>query len=280
MKTDVYGFLEFHKDFPNDDACLEYIFSRRYPGLKGYYRIKNRKAYVNKVGHQVYPLAGTIFEKSSTPLWKWFFAIFLFSASKNGVSGKELQRQLKVTYKTGWRIAKQIRSAMKQDDPTQLFGTVEADETYIGGLRRTTAWAKGKAMVVGMAERNGRVRAHVLKDRYQQRAIDQIVPYVYRNVAQGSTLYTDYARVYNTLKGYKRGRVKHSWREFKRGDVYTNTIEAFWSTLKRTLRGTHIWVSRTHLQTYVDEAVWRWNHRSQEKYFDALMEEIWTHSVG
>lgn len=280
MKTDIYGILDFQRDFPDDDACLDYIFKKRCPDLKGYYRLKTRKAYVNKAGHQIYPLVGTIFEKSSTSLWKWFFAIFLFSASKNGVSGKELQRELKVTYKTGWRMARLIRSAMKQNDPSQLFGTVEADETYAGGSRRTTAWAKGKLIVVGIAERGGRVRAHVLKDRYEKRAIDQIVPYVYRNVKAGSTLYTDYARVYNTLTGYKRGRVMHSWKEFKNGDADTNSIEGFWSTLKRGLKGTHIWVSKNHLQSYVDEAVWRWNHRQQEKYFDALLETIWKHPAG
>jgi len=97
---------------------------------------------------------------------------------------------------------------------------------------------------------------------------------VYKNLRKGSTLYTDYAPVYNIARGYKRGRVKHSWREFKRGDIYTNTIEAFWSQLKRSIRGTHVFASKQHLQHYVDEAVWRWNHRKQEKYFEALMQEI------
>lgn len=271
-----YGILDFNRDFPNEDACLDYLFKKRYPDLTGYYKIRGRKAYVNKDGKQIYPLAGTIFEKSSTSLWKWFFAIFLFSASKHGVSGKELERQLKVTYKCAWRMAHQIRSAMSQKNMAKLFRTVEADETYVGGIRRTTAWAKAKAPVVGMVQRDGELRAKVTESRRE----DQIVAFVQENLRKGSTLYTDYAPVYNILRGYGRGRVKHSWREFKRGRIHTNTIEAFWSQLKRSMRGTHIWVSKRHLQQYVDEAVWRWNNRDQEKYFDALMEQIWRHPGG
>jgi len=154
----MYGILDFQKDFPDDDACLDHIFHKRYPDAVGYYRIKSRKAYVNKDGHHIHPLAGTIFEKSSTSLWKWFFAIFLFSASKHGVSAKELQRQLTITYKCAWRMAFMIRSQMSQDSQGKLFGVVEADETYIGGIRRTTAWAKAKSPVVGMVQRDGRKR--------------------------------------------------------------------------------------------------------------------------
>lgn len=165
---------------------------------------------------------------------------------------------------------------MKQNGKGKLFGTVEADETYIGGIRRTTSWAKLKTPVVGMVQRNGELRAKVLKGKGEY----QIVPFVEQNLRKGSTLYTDYAPVYNIARGYKRGRVMHSWREFVRGDVHTNTIEAFWGQLKRSMRGTHGWVSKQHLQQYVDEAVWRWNHRTQEKYFDALMEQISSHPGG
>lgn len=269
----VYAIHDFQRDFPDDDACLEYIFKKRYPDAKGYYRIKSRKAYVNKNGQHLHPLKGTIFEQSSTPLWKWFYIIFLFSASKNGVSAKEIERQIRVTYKCAWRMAYQIRSVMTQDNQGKLFGIVETDETYIGGVRRTTAWAKAKSPVVGMVQRDGKLRAKVLEGKGE----DQIIPFVYKNLRKGSTLYTDYAPVYNIAKGYKRGRVKHSWREFKRGDIHTNTIEAFWGQLKRTMRGTYVFASKQHLQHYVDEAVWRWNHRKQEHYFDALMDQISQH---
>lgn len=265
-----YGIIDFQRDFPNDDACLEYIFKKQFPDLVGYYRIKSRKAYVNKEGHHIHPLAGTIFEKSSTPLWKWFFVVFLFSASKNGVSAKEIQRHLKVTYKCAWRIGKLVRSLMKQENQGKLFGTVEADETYIGGTRRLNSWKKSKVPVVGMVERGGRVRTKALHNR----AEESIVPFVENNLRKGSTLYTDGAPVYNIVRGYKRGIVYHSLKEYVRGDVHTNTIEGFWSQLKRSIRGTHAFVSKKHLQSYVDEAVWRWNHRDQVQSFDALMEQV------
>lgn len=162
---------------------------------------------------------------------------------------------------------------MKQNGMGKLFGVAEADETYIGGIRRTTAWRKSKSPVVGMVQRKGELRAKVIENLKEE----QLVKFVEDNLEVGSTLYTDYARGYNGVQGYKRGRVKHSWREFKNGDIDTNTIEAFWSQLKRGMRGTHIWVSKRYLQAYVDEAVWRWNHRLQEHYFDALLETIWRH---
>ena len=95
-----YTINQFRVEFPNDEVCLEYVFNKRFPEVKGYYRVKGRKCWANAEGKQIHPLAGTVFEKSSTSLTNWFYAIYLFSASRNGVSGKELQRQLGVTYKT------------------------------------------------------------------------------------------------------------------------------------------------------------------------------------
>src|SRR5262245_52532312 len=121
---------DFNRAFPDEEACLLYILRRKYPRKK-WYRIRGRKAFVDRRGKQIYPLKGTIFEKSRTPLRSWFYAIYLFSVSKNGVAAKELQRTLGVTYKTAWRMAKQIRTLMGPED-AQLQGTVEVDETYFG----------------------------------------------------------------------------------------------------------------------------------------------------
>src|SRR3990167_6120201 len=116
-----YTIKEFRKDFPDDNACLNYIFNKRYgkgfvcPSCSkmGFYRVKGRKCYACAwCGYQIHPIAGTIFHKSSTPLTLWFHALFLFSTSRNGVAAKELERQLGVTYKTAWRIAKHIRQLM------------------------------------------------------------------------------------------------------------------------------------------------------------------------
>lgn len=109
--------MEYDREkFGTNNACLQFIFDRRFPTLKKYYRVKGRNCFANYKGKQIHPLKGTIFENSSTPLVKWFYAIYLFSTSKNGVSSKELQRQLDVTYKCAWRIGSKIRELMKQED--------------------------------------------------------------------------------------------------------------------------------------------------------------------
>jgi DNA-directed RNA polymerase subunit RPC12/RpoP len=115
-----YTIKDFKNDFPNDDVCLEYIFKRKFGQISDfnkYYRVKGRKCYAHsETGEQIHPLANTIFHKSSTPLTQWFFAIFLFSQSRNGVSSKELERALGVTYKCAYRMGQQIRKLMK-DEP-------------------------------------------------------------------------------------------------------------------------------------------------------------------
>jgi DNA-directed RNA polymerase subunit RPC12/RpoP len=138
-----YTIKDFKKQFPDDDACLAYIFNHRYGksyvcatcNKSGWHKITNRKAWACAwCGFQIHPLAGTIFHKSDTPLTSWFFAIYKFSNSRNGVSAKELERDLGVTYKTAWRIASKIRSLMSMGD-LKLSGTVEVDETFMEKIK-------------------------------------------------------------------------------------------------------------------------------------------------
>lgn len=159
-----YTATDFHKNFRDEDDCLELVFNNRYGNTTHcpsctkkttFYRVRDRKCYSCQFcGYQLHPLAGTIFHKSPTPLKLWFYAIFLFSASKNGVSAKELQRLLGVTYKTAWRMAKQIRLLMR-DDGDKLDGTVEVDETYIEGYQRGGVSGKGKVPSLGIVKRVG-----------------------------------------------------------------------------------------------------------------------------
>ena len=259
MKKYKYTIKHLKRDFPNDDVCLDYIFRRKYPHLKQYYRVKGRKCYANTAGKQIHPLAGTIFEKSSTPLTLWFYAIYLFSCGKNGVSAKELERQLGVTYKCAWRIAKHIRSLMGQDKDL-LSGTVEVDETYFGGRKVMNEKMTNKSAVMGMVERKGRIRIKKIPNRETHIILNNLK----NNVARGSQLMTDEWNAYKKTPkfGYYHKGIKHGKKHYVAGDIHTNTIEGFWSQLKRSINGTYHSVSLKYLQLYVDEFAYRYNHRN------------------
>ena len=279
-----YTIKDFQKEFPNDDVCLDHIFTQKFgerfecPECKKsdcFYRIKKRKSYAcSWCGHQVAPTAGTIFHKSATKLTLWFYAIFLMSQAKNGVSGKELERHLGVTYKTAWRMAKQIRELMKQS-PSMFTGTVEADETYVGGKGKNNKRGRGaenKTAVFGIVEREGSVIAKAVSDCKAY----TVMPLIRQNVRVGANLMTDEFRSYSKAGlEYNHQTVKHSAKEYARGDVYTNTIEGFWSQLKRSIDGTFHSVSPKYLQAYVNEFAFRYNHRfSSLHLFQILLGKI------
>jgi transposase len=270
---------QFHERFPDDDACLHEIFVNRNEGViacpkcgsadNAYYKVKSRKCYECKdCGNQLHPLAGTIFHKSSTPLKQWFFAIFLFSKSKNGVSAMELQRQLGVTYKTAWRMAKQIRLLFNVDGD-KLDGHVEMDETYIGGRRRQHEKFDNKTPVVGAVERKGQIVARVTQDA----SSTTLQKLLREHVEVGTRLYTDEWRGYTRARrlGYLHETVNHSQYEWADGIAHTNTIEGFWSQLKRSIRGTYGFVSPKYLQHYLNEFSYRYNHRTSDRLFEQMV---------
>lgn len=208
-------------------------------------------------------MKGTIFERTTTPLTFWFFALYLFSVSKNGVSAMEIERQLGVSHQTAWRMANKIRSSMRQDTDF-LKGVVEADEAYIGGRRRSSSRFTNKTPLLGVVERHGRVRVKALEDSPTSR---DVTDFIASNVVVGSTMHTDESPLYHRLaRVYARRSVNHSRFEFVSGDDYTNTIEGFWGLFKPYLNGTHRSVSKKWLQVYVNEAVWKYNHRREQLY--------------
>lgn len=264
-----YTITQFRAEFPNNDICLDYIFKKKYPAINAY-RIKGRKDYADASGKQYSPLAGTIFEKSSTPLTTWFEAIFLFSISKNGVSAKELERHFGFTYKTAWRVAKQIRSLMGNES-NMLSGVIEADETYIGGYRKGGHGGKGKVPVLGLVQRGGGVRTKV-----SAREAHLVLNHIRKNVAKGSAIMSDQFGVYAKVKklGYGHDSVNHWKKEFGRGETHTNTIEGFWAQLKRGLLGTYNGaISPAYLQSYVNEFSYRYAKPSAQ-IFEGLMARI------
>lgn len=276
---------DFNKAYPDDNACLSEIFDERYgdlgecPSCKKetkFYRIKNRKCYsCQSCGRHIYPLANTIFHKSKTSLKNWFFSIYLFASSKNGVSAKELERQLGVTYKCAWRIAKQVRLLFSEvDDEPPLGGIVEADETYIGGKSSNRHKSKRgyqrKTPVVGVLERKGKIRTKVTRDV----TLASVLPLLRKCVKPKSTLMTDDFGVYDYAKeaGFDHYTIKHSYQEYVRGNIHTNSIEGFWSQMKRSINGTYHAVSSKYLQSYADEFAYRYSHRDSEFHiFPALI---------
>lgn len=263
-----YTYKHFKELYPNDGACLDKVFQNRFGDLEfcpkcgaqtKFYRVKKRQSYAcMHCGYQLFPLSGTIFRKTTTPLIDWFYVIYQFSTSKNGVSAKKIERDLGVTYKTAWRICKQIRLLMQQE-ANELSGVVETDETYMGGYKRHSKSYSDKEPVFGMVERDGLVKA----EHVTSTGARVLLPKLSDSVAIGTTVYSDQARLYRTLKkmGYIHESVNHSIGEYGRGLAHTNTIEGFWSQLKRSIDGTYHVVSPKYLQHYVDEFAFRYNYR-------------------
>jgi transposase-like protein len=278
---------DFFKQYPDDESCLEQVFNARFgqeykcpkcTRETAWYPIKAERAYSCKwCGHHLHPTAGTLFEKSRTSLQLWFYAIYLFTKTRHGVSAKELERQLGVTYKCAWRMGHEIRKHMAEvDGEGPLSGIVEIDETLIGGKRsggKRGRGAAGKTVVLGMMERNGDVMTKVV-DNIKRVTLQPIVE---ANVEKGSTLNTDELQSYVGLanKGYEHKRVNHAAGEYAKGDVHVNSIEGYWSHLKKSIDSTHIHVSKKHLSKYTKEFEYRFNRRKNpEIMLDELLSDF------
>jgi transposase-like protein len=274
---------EFQKRFPDEDSCLNHLMRTRYgerltcfkcQKQATYYRVKGRRSFeCEHCGYQVYPTAGTPFEKTRTSLRDWFYVMFLFCASRNGVAAKEVQRQLGVTYKTAWRMCNLIRKYMGYVDGDYPIGghgkTVEADETFIGGPDKMGE--DDKAIVFGIIERDGDVVTRHVADR----SAATLIPHIKNFVKPGSKIKTDEWAGYRSLTerhGYDHETVDHASKEYVRGDTHTNSIEAFWANVKRGIKGTYVSVSKKHLQSYLREFEYRHNlRRTPYLMFDCLL---------
>ena len=268
-----YTIESFRNQFPNDDACLDFLKESRWPDgitcstckrVTKHFRISGRKCYgCEFCGTQIYPTAGTIFHKSPTPLLSWFHAIFLMASTRTGISAKQLERELGVTYKTAWRMFDKIRKLMSQDDVI-LWGEVEVDETYIGGRRpgKRGRGAAGKSVVAGIVERKGQAVVKVVPDV----KAETLLPMIQEHVPPGATVYTDELKSYRRLSslGYAHKTIQHQAKEYVVGRTHTNNIEGMWSNVKRGIDGVNHAVSPRYLQSYLDAYVFRFNHRSDE----------------
>lgn len=224
----------------------------------------------NNCGGQFTVTLGTIFEDSHIPLRKWLMAYALICSAKKGISALQLQRELELgSYRSAWYMAMRVRESMKREPLASLLsGTVEVDETYIGGKPRPGTDTKGKSgrgtkktPVVALVERNGRVRARKI-DRVDGATLKGAIR---ENVDRKSRIMTDEWRSYRGIgKEFDGGHemVLHSAGEYARDDVNTNTVESFFALLKRGVIGSFHHISKEHLDRYCDEFSFRWDFRS------------------
>jgi transposase-like protein len=282
----TYSMMEFMRDYPDDRACLDFLWRQRYSEdgahahcpkcdrERKFHRVNDRPAYdCDTCGYHLHPTAGTIFHKSATSLHLWFYAMYLMASTRCGISAKQLERELGVTYKTAWRMFNLIRNeVMADDDQGPLTGEVEADETWHGGKMRQTEknrvareggvrngqYVKKRETVFAMVERGGRVVAMHVPSRYGYTLRTNLR----QRVEPGSVVYTDDFKGYNGVEAvYDHRTINHSARVYVSGDVHTQTIEGFFSLFKNGVRGVYHSVSVKWLQGYLNEYTWRYNRR-------------------
>jgi transposase len=296
-----YSLMEFMAMFPNDAACLEQLWRDRFAPdghharcprcerERKFHRTKTRASYTcDTCGLHVHPQKGTIFERSSTSLHLWFYAMYLMASTRCGISAKQMERELGVTYKQAHKMMKRIRTLMG-DDGTPLSGDVEIDETSWGGKPRKPAGAspyialgpdrraaaaaarEAKPTVLGMIERGGRLRFRVIPSRHGATLSRAVTA----NVNPDSIIFTDDWASYKPLgRQYIDHKVvNHSAGEYVRGDAYTNSIEGAFGNMKTGMRGVYKKVSPAYLQTYLDEYAWRHNaKRAKGALFTQLLD--------
>jgi transposase len=282
-----YSTKDFDRDFPTDDACLEWLFHFRWPDgvtcekcgkVTRHYRIKGRPLYsCDLCGTQIYPMAGTIYQDTKFDhLRLWFKAVAYMSVTRCGISSRQLSRDLGVTIKTGYRMWRQIRSTLSEGEDIKFVGQVEVDETYIGGKHpgKRGRGAEGKTVVLGIVERKGRAKGIIIPNVKAR----TLIPKVEANVVKDSTVYTDDLPAYDDLDlwGFEHKAVAHSKKVYvSTGDIHTNSVEGFWSQLKRSIDGTYHHVTAAHLQEYVDEYSFRYSHRNDERpMFLTMLEKV------
>jgi transposase-like protein len=282
---------DFTDHFCDEETCVKHYTATRFAdgefcphcGHREIYSFKGGKRYRCQSCKKDFTIkTGTLFGESKLPLRKWFIAIYLLSTTSKGMSSVQLAKHVGVTQKTAWFMAHRIRAAHQQGtEPIQ--GTIEADETYIGGKvknmhvkkRKDTigTGGKGKTIIFGIKSRNGEIRAQVVPEITSA----TLHPIIKANVPKGATLYSDEHRAYNSLtQDYSRDIIRHGLKEYVVGDCHTNGIESFWALFKRGYHGVYHQMSPKHMQRYVNEYAFRFNHKANpmQRVFSDVVQRV------
>lgn len=277
INKDFKSILDLLKSFPDEQTCIDHLTELRWGGdvvspfdeYSKVYTCKGNKYRCKNTGKYFNVRTETMFDNTKIPLQKWFLAIWIVTSHKKGISSVQLSKDIDITQKSAWFMLQRIRNCFGIENNNELDNEVEADETYIGGKNKNRhadkkvpnsqgRSLKDKAPVFGMVERNGKLNAKKVDDTKTTTLTSEIV----QVVKDTATMYTDEYLGYNSLKRiYDHAFVKHNSGEYVNGRIHTNTIEGFWSLLKRGIIGIYHFTSKKHLQMYVDEFVFRYNTR-------------------
>jgi hypothetical protein len=273
------------EEYGSESRCRAFLEALRWPnGIEcprchrdKISRIESRKIHeCLSCGHQFSATSGSVFHDTHLPLWKWFLAVYILCESKKGMSANQLRRMLGVSYKTAWYLCHRIRQAMASANnaASKLTGTVEIDDTWIGGKKGKWRPEPEKVNVVGMVERDGRLRFTVVSDL----SVDSLQGAVRRHVSKNIDLiitdeWAAYVRAVGLTYKRKYKRIKHKT-SYVNGDIHTNSIENAFSLLKRGIVGSWHHVSIKHLQRYLDEMSFRFSERENPRLFSDTLSEL------
>jgi len=292
INKDFNSILELIQAFPDEISCIKHLEKLRWNGnavspfdpTSKVYKCRGNRYRCKNTGKYFNVKTNTLFDNTKIGLQKWFLAIWLITSHKKGISSLQLSKDLKVTQKTAWFMLQRIRKCFGIENNNHLDNDVEIDETYVGGKNKNRHFAKkvknaqgrgakDKTPVVGMVERGGKLNASKVNDVQAETLTAEII----RNVKKTASLHTDEWTGYKDVsKIYDHSIVQHGRGQYVNGKAHTNTIEGFWSLLKRGIIGIYHFTSKKHLQNYVDEFVFRYNTRKQSESnrFNLLLANI------